>query len=83
GADNAKLKVSFFRPFWGDYWIVALDADYRWAVVSNSKGSTCWILSRTEQMDEKLYADLVEQCQALGIDVSRLVKTPQDCEVDE
>jgi len=77
--NNAKLRVSFFRPFWGDYWIVALDANYQWAVVSNAKGSTCWILSRTKQMDEKLYTDLVEQCQAMSIDVSRLLKTPQDC----
>lgn len=79
GSNNAKLKVSFFRPFWGDYWIVALDTDYQWAVVSNAKGSTCWILSRTKQMDDELYTNLVEQCKARGIDVSRIVKTPQDC----
>ncbi|MFA4906994.1 MAG: lipocalin family protein, partial [archaeon] len=71
--------VSFFRPFWGDYWIVELDPDYQWAVVSNSKGSTCWILSRTRQMNEALYSDLVERCRAKGIDVSRLLKTPQEC----
>lgn len=79
GSNNAKLRVSFFRPFWGDYWIVELDPDYQWAVVSNSKGSTCWILSRTRQMDKALYVDLVERCRAKGIDVSRLLKTPQEC----
>ncbi|PIS30086.1 MAG: hypothetical protein COT43_02495 [Candidatus Marinimicrobia bacterium CG08_land_8_20_14_0_20_45_22] len=79
GANNAKLRVSFFRPFWGDYWIVELDPDYQWAVVSNSKGSTCWILSRTRQMDDALYADLVERCRTKGIDVSRLLKTLQEC----
>ena len=35
---NAKLKVSFvnllgIRLFWGDYWILGLDEDYKWAVV--------------------------------------------------
>ncbi|MDD5766607.1 MAG: lipocalin family protein [Candidatus Marinimicrobia bacterium] len=79
GSNNAKLRVSFFRPFWGDYWIVELDPDYQWAVVSNSKGSTCWILSRTRQMDEALYADIVERCRVKGIDVSRLLKTLQEC----
>lgn len=79
GSNNAKLRVSFFRPFWGDYWIVGLDPKYQWAIVSNSKGTTCWILARTLQIDEKLYADLVEQCRVKGIGVSQLVKTPQDC----
>lgn len=79
GANNAKLRVSFFRPFWGDYWVVALDTGYLWAVVSNSEGSTCWILSRSPQMDEKLYSTIVEKCRAMGIDISRLLKTPQDC----
>jgi apolipoprotein D and lipocalin family protein len=79
GSQNAKLKVSFFRPFWGDYWVVALDNDYQWAVVSNAKGSTCWILNRTPQMNAELYLSIVEKCRTMGIDVSRLVKTPQDC----
>ncbi len=35
---NAKLQVSFVRflgisLFWGDYWIIGLDADYRYVVV--------------------------------------------------
>src|SRR6059058_4496599 len=28
----AKLKVSFFRPFWGDYWVIDLAPDYSYAV---------------------------------------------------
>jgi len=79
GTNNAKLRVSFFRPFWGDYWIMALDSDYQWVIVSNAKGSTCWILSRTPQIEAKLYDDLVEQCRLKGIDISLLLKTPQDC----
>lgn len=31
---NAKLKVQFFWPFKGDYWIIALADDYSYAVVS-------------------------------------------------
>ena len=78
GSNNAKLKVSFFRPFWGDYWIVGLDADYQWAIVSNAKGTTCWILSRTPELADELYDGIVEQCRAKGITVGQLLKTPQD-----
>jgi len=78
GSNNAKLKVSFFRPFWGDYWIVGLDADYQWAIVSNAKGTTCWILSRTPELADELYDGIVEQCRAKGIAVGQLLKTPQD-----
>jgi apolipoprotein D and lipocalin family protein len=47
---NAKLEVSFFRPFWGDYWIIDLDADYRYAVVGHPGREYLWILSRTPTM---------------------------------
>ena len=30
---NAKLKVTFFWPFYGDYWIIKLGDDYSYAVV--------------------------------------------------
>ncbi|MBX9699277.1 MAG: lipocalin family protein, partial [Acetobacteraceae bacterium] len=33
GSNGAKLRVSFFWPFYGDYWVLGLDPDYRWAVV--------------------------------------------------
>ena len=52
---NAKLKVSFFGPFWGDYWIIDLADDYSLAIVSEPKGRYLWVLSRTPTIsaDEK------------------------------
>jgi apolipoprotein D and lipocalin family protein len=41
---NAKLKVSFFRPFWGDYWIIDLGANYEYAVVGHPSRDYLWIL---------------------------------------
>lgn len=79
GSNNAKLRVSFFRPFWGDYWIVGLDPDYQWAIVSNAQGSTCWILARTPRIAPHLYDQLVRRCQELGINTTKLVPTPQEC----
>lgn len=60
GSNNSKLEVSFFsilgiRPFWGDYWIIGLDENYKFAVISSPDRKYGWILSRTKQLpDEKL-----------------------------
>ena len=48
GSNNARLKVAFFRPFWADYWIIGLDADYRWALVGNPDRKYLWLLSRSK-----------------------------------
>lgn len=74
---NAKLKVSFFRPFWGDYWIVDLGRDYEYAVVGHPGRRYLWILSRTPTMAPEVYAGILERLRAQHYDVSRLVRTPQ------
>lgn len=48
---NAKPKVCFFGPFWGAYWIIGLDMDYRWAIVGHPDRNYLWILNRSPQMD--------------------------------
>ena len=52
GTGNAVLSVTFFAPFSGDYRIIRLDPDYRYAVVSDKKRASLWILSRTPQLDK-------------------------------
>lgn len=74
---NAKLKVQFFRPFKADYWIIDLADDYSWALISNSKRTTLWILSRTPAMDETLYAELIEKLVNNGFDRNKIVKMKQ------
>jgi len=74
---NAKLKVSFFGPFWGDYWIIDLDPAYRWAVVGVPSRKYLWILSRTPTLDEALYRDIVDRLPAKGYTADRLNRTPQ------
>lgn len=74
---NAKLKVTFFWPFWGAYWIIGLDADYRWAVVGHPSRDYLWILCRTPQMSEALYAQLLAFIAEKGYDVTRIRKTLQ------
>jgi apolipoprotein D and lipocalin family protein len=74
---NAKLEVSFFGPFWGDYWIIDLDPDYQWAVVGGAKRKYLWILSRTPQMDTALFNEIVGRLPAKGYDPDQLNRTLQ------
>ncbi len=52
-ATNAKLSVTFFWPFSGKYWIIALAPDYSYAVVGHPNRDYLWILSRKPVMDEQ------------------------------
>ncbi len=72
---NSKLKVTFFWPFYGDYWILDLDPEYRWAVVGEPNRKYLWILSRTPELDREVYEQLVERAAKQGYDVSRLIVT--------
>jgi len=74
---NARLEVSFFRPFWGDYWIIDLDPGYRWAVVGHPSRNYLWILSRTPTLDEAVYQQLLAGLPAKGYDPVRLQRTLQ------
>lgn len=74
---NAKLRVTFFWPFYGDYWIINLDENYQYAIVSEPKRQYLWILSRTPTMDASLYEQLTAKLKNNGYDLSFLTKTPQ------
>lgn len=77
-ATNAKLKVSFFWPFEGDYWILDLDhADYRYALVGTPSRENLWLLSRTPHLERALRDKLTGKARSLGFDVSKLIFTPQ------
>lgn len=73
----AKLKVSFFWFFYGDYFVFELDDDYQWAVIGSSSDKYLWILSRTAKMDENLYNDLLGRLTKRGYDVSKLISVEQ------
>ncbi len=73
---SSKLKVRFFL-FWGDYWIIDLDDEYRYAVVSEPRKKYLWILSRTPILDESVYQGIIGRLKTQGFDLSRLQMTPQ------
>ncbi len=74
---NAKLKVTFFWPFYGDYWIIGLDPEYRYAIVSEPKREYLWILSRTPQLEPQLYEKASATIREKGLDPARLIRPKQ------
>lgn len=75
---NSKLKVTFFWPFSGDYWILHLDPGYRWAVVGDPSRKYLWFLSRTPFLDSATFEELESRVRGQGFDTTRLVRTLQD-----
>lgn len=72
-----RLRVTFFWPFFGDYWVIGLDPDYRWAVVGSPNREFLWLLSRTPAMPAGAYSVALEIARREGFDTHRLVTTPQ------
>ena len=75
GSNNAKLKVSFFRPFYGDYWVLALDPDYQWVLVGDPKRENGWVLSRAPKLDDATYNAILDKAAVLGYDKTRFVRS--------
>jgi apolipoprotein D and lipocalin family protein len=75
---NAKLRVSFFRPFYGDYWILDLDKNYQYALVGAPNREYLWILNRTKKMQKNTLDAIVAKLDTLGFDANKLIWTIQE-----
>ena len=71
---NARLKVSFFWPFRGDYWIIDLGKEYEYAVVGSPNRKYLWILARQPAMDDSVYKGILERLTSQGFSVEQLVR---------
>ena len=76
----AKLKVQFFWPFSGDYWIMELDKEYRYVLVGDPSHKYLWILAREKEMDEQTYNMLLSKAVENGYDVKSIIRVEQNCE---
>jgi apolipoprotein D and lipocalin family protein len=79
-SSNAKLKVAFFRPFYGNYWILALGeqgANYDWVLVGEPKREYGWVLSRTPTLDAVSLNAVMQRAEAVGYQRSQFVTSPQ------
>lgn len=74
---RASLKVSFFGPFYGGYNVIALDENYRYALVCGPNRSYLWILARTPQLDAAVKEELVQKARENGFAVNALIWVKQ------
>jgi apolipoprotein D and lipocalin family protein len=74
---NGHLKVSFFLFFYADYYIMSLDDNYKWALIGSKSDKYLWILSRTPQMDQNIYNQVLDKARQMGYDLSLLQEVPQ------
>jgi apolipoprotein D and lipocalin family protein len=74
---RGSLKVSFFGPFYGGYHVVALDPQYRWAMVVGQSRDYLWILARDKQLPPPIREQLLKQAQQLGFATQQLIWVEQ------
>ncbi len=74
-----RLKVSFFKPFWGPYYIFELDEAYTYSLVGTPSRKYFWILSRTTSLDQETMEYLLKRAKEEGFDVDNLVYPKHDC----
>lgn len=74
---NGQLKVSFFWPFEGDYWILDLDPQYQWVAVGAPNREYFWVLSREPQLPADQLQGILNRVRAQGFDLSTLIYTTQ------
>ncbi len=77
GSANAKLRVTFFWPFYGDYWVLDLDPDYRQVLIGEPGRKFAWVLSREPSMSEEQLQRLLDKAASLGFDKAAFQRTPQ------
>ncbi|MBQ8050824.1 MAG: lipocalin family protein [Bacteroidaceae bacterium] len=74
----ALLRVSFFGPFYSDYRILLLAADYRYMLIGSGSDNYLWILSRTPQLSDSDRATLLAEAKRRGYDTDKLIWVKQD-----
>lgn len=82
GTGGAQLKVSFFGPFFGDYWVLdrgepGADGQYPWSIVGEPSGRYLWMLTREAKPSPELAAKLEARVRELGYDWSLVRLTQQ------
>ena len=67
------MKVSFFGPFYSGYNVIALDENYKYALVAGKSLKYLWILSREKSIPENIRSNYLKIAQEVGFDTSKLI----------
>ena len=83
GSAGARLRVSFFWPIYGNYWVLSLDPAYETVLVGEPSRQYAWILSRSPGLDDARVQQLLARAQALGFDRTAFIRTRQAAPIDD
>lgn len=75
---QGALKTASWGPFTSAYNVVALDADYRWALVLGASADRAWVLSRTASLPAQARASVLQQAHRAGVNIEQLLWVPQE-----
>ncbi len=75
-----RLKVSFFWPFAGDYYIISLDEAYKFALIGDPSRKYLWVLSRTRDLEMEIYTRLIGIAKENGFDTDQILVVNQNCD---
>ena len=77
--DVARLKVTFFWPFYGGYNVIELDQEnYNYALICGPSKKYLWILARAKKLDAGIMESLIDNAKALGFNTSELILVKQE-----
>lgn len=73
---KAEWTVQFMWPFWTEYLVTYLDADYSTTIIGRTARDYVWVMSRTPDVSDARYAELVEEVARQGYDTAKLRRVP-------
>ena len=76
--NTASLKVSFFGPFYAGYHVIALDSEYKYALIAGNNPEYIWILARETSIPEEIRTSYLQKAASIGADTAKLIWTEQD-----
>lgn len=76
-SNNSRLKVTFFWPFYGDYWVIMLADDYRYSVVGDPNRKYLWILGRNSALKAEDKKEILKKLPEFGYDPAKLYWTKE------
>jgi apolipoprotein D and lipocalin family protein len=73
GAHASRAESVVFRPFYGGYNVIALDKDYRYALVCGPDRDYLWLLARAPKIPPEVKQQMLDIATRQGFDVSKLL----------
>jgi apolipoprotein D and lipocalin family protein len=78
-SEPGRLKVSFFWPFSGDYYIIHLDENYQYVLVGSPSREYLWILARNKSISQSVKDELIAHAKKYDFNTDNLIWVEQDC----